>query len=604
MREALKNIFGFDSFRDNQEEIVQSLMAGRDVFAVMPTGGGKSLCYQLPAVLSRGMCIVVSPLIALMKDQVDGALANGIRAAYFNSSLRVGEKRDVYAAIKADELDLLYLAPERLSLSDFFNELKQSANIAFFAVDEAHCISEWGHDFRPDYLVLSKLKENFPEIPVAAFTASATPHVQDDILQRLNLNDPLNVRASFDRANIFYQVERKTSVNEQILAFIEKHKNEAGIVYRTTRKAVEETADFLNGFKIKTLPYHAGMPNEDRRKNQEAFNKDEVQVIVATIAFGMGIDKSNVRFVVHGDLPKNIESYYQETGRSGRDGEPAHCLLLYSYGDQATIEYFITQMESKEEQQRNRAKLAAVSSFANSHSCRRRALLKYFGEIYLEGNCGTCDICSGDFSTRDASRDAQIFMSAVLRTGESFGKIHIIDIIRGGNTQKIRNFNHQNLKTYGVGKDLSKKEWNVLVDALFAADAIIQRNDDNKQIELTSKGRDIVFGRQTLSLIETVAVTKNSHVKRKKVSDEYDITLFEVLRKLRMKIAKKRHVPPYVIFSDKTLHDMARSYPVSRGSMLQITGVGQMKMQQYGETFCLEIKKYLEEYPEANNTEN
>ena len=596
MKSHLKNIFGFDSFRENQEEIIQALMTAGDVFAVMPTGGGKSLCYQLPAVLSKGMCIVVSPLIALMKDQVDGARANGIRAAYYNSSMTPGEKRDVYAAIRANELDLLYLAPERLSLNHFFNELQQSANIAFFAIDEAHCISEWGHDFRPDYLVLSKLKENFPNIPVAAFTASATPHVQQDILQRLKLRDPLNVRASFNRANIFYQVERKVNVNEQILAFIEKHSEESGIVYRTTRKAVEETAAFLKRFNIEALPYHAGMDSEDRVKNQDAFNKDEVHVIVATIAFGMGIDKSNVRFVVHGDLPKNIESYYQETGRSGRDGEPAHCLLLYSYGDEATINYFIDQIESSEEQKRNRAKLAAISSFANAHLCRRKALLKYFGEEYPDANCGSCDVCSGNFSTRNATREAQIFMSAVIRTGESFGKNHIIDIIRGANTQKIRNFNHQNIKTYGAGEDLSKKDWNMIVDSLFAADAIVQRNDENRQIELTLKGRDILFGKQNLNIIEPIKIeksTKKSIHGHKSIESDYDRGLFEILRKLRMSIAKRRKVPPYVIFSDKTLHEMARLCPVSRGTMLQVTGVGQMKMQQYGELFCNEIQNYL-----------
>ena len=354
MREHLKKVFGFDSFRENQEEVITALLNKRDAFVVMPTGGGKSLCYQLPAILSNGMCVVISPLIALMKDQVDGARANGIRAAYYNSSLTAVEKRSVDVAIRDNTLDLLYLAPERLSLDHFFRDLKQSANIAFFAIDEAHCISEWGHDFRPDYLVLSKLKENFPNIPIGAFTASATPHVQDDIRIKLNLVDPFTVLASFNRPNIFYQVQRKDDVNLEILDFIEQHKGEAGIVYRTTRKSVEETADKLKRNKINALPYHAGLDSEIRKKNQEAFNKDDIQVIVATIAFGMGIDKSNVRFVVHGDLPKNIESYYQETGRSGRDGEPAHCLLLHSYGDEATIKFFIEKMEDVKEKKRSR----------------------------------------------------------------------------------------------------------------------------------------------------------------------------------------------------------------------------------------------------------
>jgi ATP-dependent DNA helicase RecQ len=591
MKTQLKNIFGFDSFRKNQEEIVQAILNGRDVFAVMPTGGGKSLCYQLPAVMSPGICVVVSPLIALMKDQVDGARANGIRAAYYNSSLSPVEKRDVYTAIRSNTIDLLYLAPERLSLNNFLDELKKSANIAFFAVDEAHCISEWGHDFRPDYLVLSNLKTNFPDIPIAAFTASATPHVQRDIVKRLNLINPFNIRASFNRANIYYQSERKYNVNEQIFEFIKKHKNEAGIVYRTTRKSVEETAAYLQGLKIDALPYHAGLNSEIRKKNQEAFNKDETQVIVATIAFGMGIDKSNVRFVLHGDLPKNIESYYQETGRSGRDGEPAHCLLLHSHSDKATIEYFIGQMSNTEEQQRNLTKLAAMSSLANTHLCRRKKLLEYFGEEFHTANCGSCDVCSGIFATRDATKEAQIFMSAVMRTGEKFGKHHIIDIIRGGNTQKIREFEHDQIKTFGVGSEFSRKEWDFIVDALFAKDAIYQKNDDNMQIVLTECGRNILFGREKFNIIESVEIVNPIRTKDIK-SGGYDEELFEILRQLRMSIAKQRDIPPYIIFSDKTLHEMARKCPTSRREMLQITGVGQVKLQQYGTRFTNAIKEY------------
>ena len=592
MREHLKNIFGFDSFRENQEEVITALLNKRDVFTVMPTGGGKSLCYQLPAVLSKGMCVVISPLIALMKDQVDGARANGIRAAYYNSSLTVVEKREVDAAIRNNSLDLLYLAPERLSLDHFFKGLQQRANIAFFAIDEAHCISEWGHDFRPDYLILSKLKENFPDTPLAAFTASATPHVQADILLKLNLVDPFCILASFNRPNIFYQVQRKGDVNAEILDFIEQHKNEAGIVYRTTRKSVEETADQLQRHKINALPYHAGLDSDIRKNNQESFNKDEVQVIVATIAFGMGIDKSNVRFVVHGDLPKNIESYYQETGRSGRDGEPAHCLLLHSHRDESTINFFISQMEDTKEKRRSSAKLADMSSFANSHSCRRKALLKYFGENLPGKNCGSCDICSGKFSTRDATREAQIFMSAVLRTGEGFGRNHIIDIIRGGNTKKIRDFKHTEIKTYGVGSDISRKEWGSLVDALFAKDAIMQMSDEYNQIKLTDSGRDILFGRENFTIIEPVKIQKQAESKKRGRPNDYDKNLFELLRKERTVIAKRRNLPPYLIFSDKTLHEMARCFPISRGAMLQISGVGQVKMEQYGEFFCKAIKKF------------
>ncbi len=596
MKTHLKNVFGFDSFRENQEEIIAALLNKRDVFAVMPTGGGKSLCYQLPAVLSSGMCVVISPLIALMKDQVDGARANGIRAAYYNSSLTISEKREVDVAIGNNSLDLLYLAPERLSLDYFFRDLQQRANIAFFAIDEAHCISEWGHDFRPDYMVLSKLKENFPDTPLAAFTASATPHVQDDILMKLNLVSPFNILASFNRPNIFYQVQRKIDVNSEILDFIEQHKDEAGIVYRTTRKSVEKTAAYLKKNKINALPYHAGLDSEIRKKNQDAFNKDDIQVIVATIAFGMGIDKSNVRFVVHGDLPKNIESYYQETGRSGRDGEPAHCLLLHSYGDEATIKFFIGQVEDEKEKKRNSAKLASMSSFANNHICRRKAMLKYFGEEFPGTNCGSCDVCSGKFSTRDATREAQIFMSAVLRTEEMFGRNHIIDIIRGANTQKIRMFNHTEIKTYGVGSEISNKEWTFLIDALFAKDAIMQMSDEHNQIKLTDRGRNILFGSEKFSIIEPVKVEKQAGISKISRTKDYNKALFECLRQVRTVIAKRRDIPPYLVFSDKTLHEMAREYPTSRGAMLQISGVGQVKMAQYGKFFCEAIKEYQTEH--------
>ena len=441
LHEALQNIFGFPDFRPNQREIVEAVLGGRDAFVVMPTGGGKSLCYQLPAHLQAGTCLVVSPLISLMKDQVDAAVANGLRAAFLNSSLESDARREVISALRRSELDLLYVSPERFAMEGFADLLK-ACRLSFVAIDEAHCISEWGHDFRPDYLALGGLTEQFPGLPVAAFTATATLKVQEDIVRRLKLRDPLKVRASFNRPNLYYAVESKTDVQRQLLRFVLGRPAEAGIIYRTTRKSVEETADYLREHKIRALPYHAGLEDAVRAANQEAFNRDEVNVIVATIAFGMGIDKSNVRYVVHADLPKNIEGYYQETGRSGRDGDPAHCLLLFGYGDIPKIRHFFDQIEDPGEKQRAERSLYDVVNYASTHACRRRRLLAYFGEALPDVACGACDVCTGRVARVEATRDAQIALSAIARTGQRFGVNHIIDVITGARTDRIRALGH------------------------------------------------------------------------------------------------------------------------------------------------------------------
>jgi ATP-dependent DNA helicase RecQ len=392
--DTLKTVFGFQSFRPNQESIIKNILHGRNVFAVMPTGGGKSLCYQLPATVMHGTAVVISPLISLMKDQVDAAVENGIRAAFMNSSMNADEVSDVYRMLKYNKIKLLYIAPERFAMPHFLERLKTVA-ISLFAIDEAHCISEWGHDFRPDYLGLSLIPKMFPGVPIAAFTATATQRVQADIIDKIGIRKPHIVRASFNRPNLFYEVKAKSKVELQILKFLRDRPGESGIIYRTTRDSVMETADFLKSKGIAVLPYHAGLSADERSKNQEAFNRDEVQVVVATIAFGMGIDKSNLRFVIHADLPKNIEAYYQETGRAGRDGEPAHCLLFFGRGDIPKIRYFINDMTDDKERFIAIQKLNQTVGFASHNVCRRKQLLTFFGEDYPRDNCGACDICSG-----------------------------------------------------------------------------------------------------------------------------------------------------------------------------------------------------------------
>ncbi|MBA4374321.1 MAG: DNA helicase RecQ [Thermodesulfovibrio sp.] len=593
--DTLKTVFGFQSFRPNQESIVKSILARRDVFAVMPTGGGKSLCYQLPAVLLPGTAVVISPLIALMKDQVDAAVANGIPAAFMNSSMDAAEISEVYRLLKYNKIRLLYIAPERFAMPHFLESLK-SADISFFAIDEAHCVSEWGHDFRPDYLGLSLIPQAFSGVPVAAFTATATPKVQEDIINRIGLRNPQVVRASFNRPNLFYQVRPKSKVESQILEFLRDHRGEAGIIYRTTRDSVTETAGFLQSKGIAALPYHAGLPSEERSRNQVAFNRDEAQVIVATIAFGMGIDKSNVRFVIHADLPKNIEGYYQETGRAGRDGEPAVCLLFFGRGDIPKIRYFINAMTDERERSLAVEKLNQTVGFASHNICRRRQLLAFFGEDYPEENCGGCDICTGSAEQVDITTDAQIIMSAVSRTGQRFGIGHIIDIVSGADTKRIRELRHNEIKTYGAGKDRDKKHWRSVMDELIAQGALLQEGEPYPVLNITTKGSDILFGRENFTALKKEE-PKAKAGRRTAGDAEYDEALFDRLRAARKRLAEVQQVPPYIIFSDKTLHEISRQYPATLPALRKISGVGDAKLERYGEDFLAAILTYLEENP-------
>jgi ATP-dependent DNA helicase RecQ len=592
---TLKTVFGFQSFRPNQESIIKNILAGRDVFAVMPTGGGKSLCYQLPATLMHGTAVVISPLISLMKDQVDAAVENGIPAAFMNSSMGADEVSDVYRLLKYNKIKLLYIAPERFAMPHFLERLKTVA-ISLFAIDEAHCISEWGHDFRPDYLGLSLIPELFPGVPVAAFTATATQRVQEDIIDKIGLRKPHIIRASFNRPNLFYEVKAKSKVELQILKFLRDRPGESGIIYRTTRDSVMETADFLKSKGIAALPYHAGLSADKRNKNQEAFNRDEVQVIVATIAFGMGIDKSNLRFVVHGDLPKNIEAYYQETGRAGRDGEPAHCLLFFGRGDIPKIRYFINEMTDDKERFIAVQKLNQTVGFASHNVCRRRQLLAFFGEDYPLDNCGACDICSGSVEQIDITTEAQIIMSAISRTGHRFGIGHIIDIVTGADTKRIRELRHNEIKTYGTGKGRDKKYWRSVVNELIAQEAVMQQGDPYPVLKISQKGSDILFGRERIMALRKEEV--KAKVPRERDEFEgYDGILFDRLRNVRKRIAEGQEVPPYIIFSDRTLHEMCRRFPSTLSDMRKISGVGELKLERYGEDFIREIKIYLDENP-------
>ncbi|MDC7234625.1 MAG: DNA helicase RecQ [Spirochaetales bacterium] len=590
----LQNRFGYESFRPNQQEVIDAVLEGKDVFASMPTGGGKSICYQIPALCLEGLTLVISPLIALMKDQVDAAVETGIPAAFINSTLKADEATSVYARLYAGEIKLLYISPERLALEGYLEKLKELP-IRFFAVDEAHCLSEWGHDFRPDYLSLARLRDVFPKVPIAAFTATATKKVQDDIIRILKLSDPFLVRASFNRKELYYRVDRKEKTLAQISSFIKDHEGQAGIVYRTSRKDAEKTAAHLSEKGIKALPYHAGLSQALRETNQEKFNNDEAQVICATIAFGMGIDKSNIRFVVHGDLPKSMEGYYQETGRAGRDGLESHCLLLYSAGDLVKQQYFINQIDDPDEQAKAKANLSRMARFAAVNVCRRKQVLEYFDEQAAD-DCGFCDICTGSKEQVNASVDAQKILSAVMRTEERFGLTHIIDIVQGADTEKIRRMGHENIKTYGVGKDKSKKWWRGIVEELLSQEAVLQDAEAYNALKITEKGRRVLFGKESFYILkrdDTLPPPPSPEKDLFEASGKYDESLFDILKSVRKELARKKGVPPYVIFSDKTIREMSALKPVDNSAFLRVSGVGETKLEQYGPFFISKIKEYL-----------
>ncbi|WP_432823074.1 DNA helicase RecQ [Trichloromonas sp.] len=591
--DTLRDVFGYGAFRSSQQIIIDGLIAGSDAFVLMPTGGGKSLCYQIPALHRPGIGIVVSPLISLMKDQVDALRANGVRAAYYNSSLGAADSRKVLADLHRGDLDLLYVAPERL-MSDGFLERLEEVAVALFAIDEAHCVSQWGHDFRPEYIQLGQLRRHFPTVPLIALTATADPQTRADILDRLGLRQAAVHIAGFDRPNIRYTVVDKRKPAAQLLAFLQERPEEAGIVYALSRKRVEEVAARLQAEGIRAAPYHAGLPDGERQRVQEAFQRDELQVVVATVAFGMGIDKPNVRFVVHYDLPKNIESYYQETGRAGRDGLRAEALLLFGYGDIAISRGLIEKGGNPEQNRIELHKLNAMAGFAEAQTCRRRVLLGYFGER-LEQDCGNCDVCLNPPQTYDATEDAQKALSCVYRVGQRFGVGHVIDVLRGSRSQRIQDLGHDRLSTYGIGADKSQEDWGALVRQLIHLGYLCQDVASYSVLKLTEQARPLLRGEHPLVLARPrVKLREQKKPGRRKVAEfDYDESLFSALKALRKRLADEAGVPPFVVFGDATLAEMAARRPTDVEALLQVSGVGKHKAARYGADFIEEIIGYM-----------
>ncbi|MFN3407659.1 MAG: DNA helicase RecQ [Limisphaerales bacterium] len=589
----LKQYFGFSSFRLYQEEIIRDALAGRDVFAVLPTGGGKSLCFQLPALAREGLTVVISPLIALMKDQVDALHAAGAPATFLNSSLNQTERRERYRRLHNGEFRLLYLAPERLMLDGTLDALRRW-NVRLIAVDEAHCISEWGHDFRPEYRQIAQLRPLFPDVPIMALTATATERVRADILQQLRLREPRVYVASFNRPNLTYRVAPKAKGYEQLLAFVRNRPREAGIVYCASRAGAEKLAERLNRDGVKARAYHAGLTAAERSGNQELFLRDEVRVICATIAFGMGINKPNVRFVVHFDLPKNIESYYQETGRAGRDGLPSECLLLFNAGDAVKQTRFIDEKPDPREREIARAQLRQMVHYAETAGCRRVELLEYFGEPWKDG-CGGCDNCLSPRETFDGTVSAQKFLSCVYRirqhSGFSVGLNHVVEVLTGADTEKVRQWGHKQLTTYGIGHEHGRKEWQAIGRELMRLGFLAQTNDKFSTVDLTREGLAVLKERRPVQLTRPLQTPmKAAHQAGEIACDEM---LFERLRGLRKHLADERGVPPYIIFSDVALRQMARLYPASEAEFSRISGVGAQKLREFSAVFLAEIAAYL-----------
>lgn len=596
----LKEVFGYDSFRSLQEEIIKHVLDKKDTLVIMPTGVGKSLCYQIPALIFEGVTVVVSPLISLMTDQVQQLQELGVNAVILNSAITNVEYQSNINKLKSGESKILYIAPESL-LKEEILAMLNGLKVDCLTIDETHCISEWGHDFRPEYRQLGSLRKVFPNAVFIGLTATATERVQDDIQKSLGFKKSSKFIASFNRENLLLRVLTRTDPLQQTLAFLKNYQNQSGIIYCFSRKQVDTLSEQLNQYGFQARPYHAGLADVERHKNQELFIKDKIQIIVATIAFGMGINKSNVRFVLHYNLPKNLESYYQEIGRSGRDGLKAECLLLFSYADINKIQYFIDQKESELERTIAKKHLQAMVRFAESSVCRRQPLITYFGEDFTQQNCGMCDVClSKEKKQEDLTLYAQKFLSAVKRTGEIFGLHHIIDVLLGSKSEKIFTHKHDKLSVYGIGKDLSKKEWLNLSQRL-TDNGLINRDEEFGSLRLTQKSSSILKGDERLmGLIKTSEEPSRRsmalHPSGKEPDQAYDQKLFDILRKKRKELAEQRDIPPYMILSDKTLAQMATFFPQSKNEMMNISGIGQQKLEQYGQIFIAMIKLYCVEY--------
>lgn len=588
----LKKIFGYDSFRPLQQNIIEAVLEKKDSLVVMPTGGGKSICYQIPALIFEGLTVVVSPLISLMKDQVDQMNQLGIDAVLLNSAISHDEYAKGISLIKDNKVRLLYAAPETLMKKDIVS-LLASIRVDCIAIDEAHCISEWGHDFRPEYRMIAGFRKNFPDAVCMALTATATERVRDDIGRSLAFSGSADFIASFNRDNLFYRIISKSNPLQQTIDFLNEHQNESGIIYTFSRDSVDKIYASLKKLGYSILPYHAGLSDEMRMKNQELFLKDEVQIVVATIAFGMGIHKTNVRFVVHFDLPKSIESYYQETGRAGRDGVRSECLLLYSYSDIHKQRYFISQKQDDKEKETASAQLDALVRYAESESCRRIPLMHYFGESYHENSCGMCDNCiNPPKNDDDLTIPAQMFLSCVKRCDEKYGAGYIIDVLRGSKSKKVLANNHNTLSTYGIGTGYSKEVWSVLSRQFIRKGLILQDSANFNVLRITDKGYAVLKGLERVMGSLALAETK------KMVSGEsarFDHRLFELLRQKRKELALVGNIPPYVVFSDKTLMEIASEYPQTEERLREVHGIGDHKIEKYGRVILELVSDFCSE---------
>ena len=587
----LRQVFGYDEFRGNQATIIEHIINGNDALVLMPTGGGKSLCYQIPALARKGVGIIISPLIALMQDQVDALLQLDVKAAFLNSSLNAYEARRVEEDLISGKLDLLYVAPERL-LTPRFLELLEQTQLALFAIDEAHCVSQWGHDFRPEYIQLSVIHERFPHVPRIALTATADKPTQQEIIERLNLTNAQQFIASFNRPNIHYHIVRKQSAREQLHSFLEtEHKNDAGIIYCLSRRKVEETAEWLQSKGINALPYHAGLSAALRQKNQQRFIREEGLIMVATVAFGMGIDKPNVRFVAHLDLPKSIEGYYQETGRAGRDGLPADAWLAYGLGDVITLRQMLDTSEADENHKRlERRKLDALLGFCETTFCRRQVLLNYFGETY-SGPCDRCDNCLEPVAMWDGKIAAQMALSCVYRTGQRFGVKHLVDVLTGKMTPQVQRFQHDKVSTFAIGHTYTSLQWQSIYRQLVAANLLTTDIHGYGGLRLTENSLPLLRGECTIAL-------RNDPEKKKKKTKPArqnmltpDDALWQALKNKRLELARDQGIPPYVIFHDSSLIEIHSKRPKTLSEFENISGVGQSKLQRYGEIFIALIHK-------------
>ena len=601
---VLKSVFGYQSFRKGQEEVINAALNGQDALVVMATGNGKSLCYQIPALCFEGLTLVISPLISLMKDQVDHLQANGIEADFLNSSQTLEQQQQVQNKLISGQLKLLYVSPEKVMTNSFFQLISYS-KVSFIAIDEAHCISQWGHDFRPEYTQLGGLKASFPHAPIMALTATADYATRQDILAHLNLENPHKYIGSFDRPNIRYTLEEKYKPMEQLTRFVLAQKGKSGIIYCNSRNKVERIAESLRNKGVSAAAYHAGMETALRERVQQDFQRDNVQVVVATIAFGMGINKSNVRFVAHFDLPRSIESYYQETGRAGRDDLPAEAVLFYEPADYAWLQKILLEKPETPQRQIEQHKLEAIGEFAESQTCRRLVLLNYFGE-HRQTPCNNCDICLDPPKKYDGLVDAQKVMSTIYRVGQCYGAHYVIAVLRGMHNQKIIERQHDKLSVYGIGKDKSKEHWQSVIRQLIHLGFVQQVISElNPTLQLIESAKAILKGEEPLELAmpRISAISKIAHNPQRQSVANYDKDLFARLRFLRKQIADKENIPPYIVFNDATLQEMAQYMPTSNIEMLQINGVGSIKLERFGQPFMALIQEHKAILAKAQNNE-